>query len=258
MDIRALVLKITRLDISGPASSLNESRQKTDQTVVADTSKRSQQRTGQEMSRIYQHPSRTTTNTRKSIGWRNTQTKPRCKTELAIRQRERRRRKSKKPSTRRRSETSREGRRRDTGAREAILQPNKYGLLNRPKNRALKERGRRRKTKPGPKSNGILRKRRGRRKRSQNPTERLRLRSRAHLTHQKSQPIQIQTTAPSPHGPCGHREWKREEKKPQRKRTRRGRERGEESEEGEERGEESNGEERDEEEAQAEETDRWS
>ena len=36
MDIRALVLKITGFDIRGPASTLNESRQKTDQTVVAD------------------------------------------------------------------------------------------------------------------------------------------------------------------------------------------------------------------------------
>src|ERR1044072_474676 len=59
MNVWALVLKITRLDICGPSSSLNESRQKTDQTVVADTGKRSQQRTGQEMSRIFQHTLRT-------------------------------------------------------------------------------------------------------------------------------------------------------------------------------------------------------
>src|ERR1044072_8860809 len=38
---------------SASSSTLNESRQKTDQTVVADTSKRSQQRTGQEVSRIF-------------------------------------------------------------------------------------------------------------------------------------------------------------------------------------------------------------
>ena len=37
MNIRALVLKITGFDIRGPSSTLNEGRQKTDQTIVADT-----------------------------------------------------------------------------------------------------------------------------------------------------------------------------------------------------------------------------
>jgi len=63
--------------------------------------------------------------------------------------------------------------------RQTILQIRKDGLLNRPKNRALKEGGRRSKAKLGPKGRKNLRKRRGRRKRRQNPTEGLRLRSRA-------------------------------------------------------------------------------